>query len=294
MVNKSSKTELPVAAGHGVYWWRLPDDEPALMSLSLAEFRCYMVVMRSIQRDQNHGVLSVRQVQKRTGLKSVGNVHAALAALVERGLVLCDSRPGKMAVYRQPFAWRGDANCSAVVEQLKVVSRPVLEQHCSAGVEHNCSAVVEQTLEPLEKKEKEQMNMKTSSSFRPSDQELPADDESLVERWKPSDDDMEFARAAMARLMAPGAVEPFRNQAVQVVELARFGSSLSMEAYFWDLELRSSGSIRGVGFFIHDAPKWLDREDEVLVRYFKRGRRRRDAEAGSRVRAARDLRRRYA
>ena len=47
----SAPTNQPGAA----FWWRLPDDETALMSLGLAELKCYLVVARAIQRDRNGG-----------------------------------------------------------------------------------------------------------------------------------------------------------------------------------------------------------------------------------------------
>jgi hypothetical protein len=135
------------------YWWRLPDDEPALMGLGLAELRCYLVVMRAIQRDRNRGRLSVRQIAERARLSSLGHVHSVLAGLVKRGMLVCDVRPGSTAVYRLPALWKGDVNCSAGVEQLRAPLAAVPEQRRSAAVEQNCSAGVEQHLEYLENSE---------------------------------------------------------------------------------------------------------------------------------------------
>ena len=153
------------APGEGVYWWRLPDDEAALMSLGHAELKCYLVVLRAIQRDRNGGRLSFRQIAQRAGLKSIGHVHTVMDHLVRCGMLACDVAHGKTASYRLPRSWRNcsagvkqlaavdEAHCSTPVEQLGPAATPSPEQHCSAGVEQNCSAGAEQHLEYSELRE---------------------------------------------------------------------------------------------------------------------------------------------
>ena len=40
------------------FWFRLPDEEQMLMKLTPAQFRCYHVVMRDIQRSKNAGYVA--------------------------------------------------------------------------------------------------------------------------------------------------------------------------------------------------------------------------------------------
>src|SRR5712691_5976467 len=58
------------------YWFRVPDDEAALMSLRPAELKCYLVVTRAIQRDRNGGKIAERQVLQRAGV-SLRHAHDA-------------------------------------------------------------------------------------------------------------------------------------------------------------------------------------------------------------------------
>ncbi len=57
------------------------------MSLRPAELKCYLVVIRAIQRDINGGELSIRQIAERANL-SPQHAHRAIAAVVDRGLLL--------------------------------------------------------------------------------------------------------------------------------------------------------------------------------------------------------------
>jgi hypothetical protein len=86
------------------FWFRLPDEEQMLMKLTPAQFRCYHVVMREIQRSKNAGLISTRQVAERTGI-SLRHTHAALAALVMQGHLKNEKRPGAITKYSMPFTW---------------------------------------------------------------------------------------------------------------------------------------------------------------------------------------------
>jgi DNA-binding IclR family transcriptional regulator len=75
----------------GRFWFRLPDDEAMLTSLKPAELRCYLVVMRDIQRSRHRGLISARQVSDKTGI-SLQHTHAALESLVANGHLNCEKR----------------------------------------------------------------------------------------------------------------------------------------------------------------------------------------------------------
>ena len=101
----------------GVYWWRVPDDEAALMSLRPAELKCYLVVLRAIQRDKNAGMISERQVSQRAGV-TFRHVHGALARLVELGWLCREGKLGATATYSLPHSWN-IGNCIPTGNQLE-------------------------------------------------------------------------------------------------------------------------------------------------------------------------------
>jgi hypothetical protein len=110
------------------YWFRLPDEETMLMSLRPAELRCYLVVMRDIQRSKNSGLISARQVSDRTGI-SLQHTHAALESLVATGRLECNKKPGSITRYSMPFTWETQNNRSPVGEHRGSAHRsPVGEQ----------------------------------------------------------------------------------------------------------------------------------------------------------------------
>jgi|GEM_PF-3354789 len=88
------------AAGK-VYWWKVPDDEELLMSLRPAELRCYLVVVRSIQRDQWGGCISLRQVATRAKL-GIRHARTALDSIVAKGLLDRETRTKAMPRYALP------------------------------------------------------------------------------------------------------------------------------------------------------------------------------------------------
>lgn len=169
-----------------VYWFRLPDDETILMKLKLAELKCYLVVMRDIQRAKNQGLISVRQVARHSGI-SLNHVHEALSSLVEKGYLLCEKRPGAIAKYSLPFNWKKqdrsptgeqfdptdctptgeqpapDSNANdrslrgepmlGTKERAEADCTPVGEHHCTPLGEQNCSPVGEQHLDYSESSE---------------------------------------------------------------------------------------------------------------------------------------------
>jgi hypothetical protein len=158
----------------GRFWFRLPDDEAMLTSLKPAELRCYLVVMRDIQRSRHRGLISARQVSDKTGI-SLQHTHAALESLVANGHLNCEKRPGATTRFSLPFDWE-QGNCSPVGEHHRGADRsPVGEQSDSrrdvlksrataAGEqsgehqrspvgEQHCSPVGEQLLESSESSE---------------------------------------------------------------------------------------------------------------------------------------------
>jgi hypothetical protein len=142
----------------GQFWFRLPDTENMLMSLKPAELRCYLVVMRDIQRAQYRGLISARQVSDRTNL-SLRHAHAALENLVKNGHLNCEKRTGATTRFSMPFEWgkqsncspvgkhQGSGNCSPVGEQSEQPGEQLGEQQRSPAGEQNCSPVGEQHLE---------------------------------------------------------------------------------------------------------------------------------------------------
>jgi hypothetical protein len=104
-----------------LFWFRVPDVESGLMSLKPAQLKCYLVVLRAIQRDRNRGLISVRQVARRARL-SVNSAQAALTHLVDNGWLNRESKPRATSVYTLPHAWversiAGGQQRSAVIEQ---------------------------------------------------------------------------------------------------------------------------------------------------------------------------------
>lgn len=138
------------------YWFRLPDDEAGLMSMRPAEFKCYVVVLRAVQRDRNAGKISTRQVGKRAGI-SFQHAHEALSSLSGAGWLRTTCEPGKTAVYSLPHSWN-TLHCSPTGEhpdqQNNVNYSPRGEQSdagCSPTGEQHCSPTGEQHLESSEK-----------------------------------------------------------------------------------------------------------------------------------------------
>ena len=106
--------------GRSLYWFRVPDVESGLMSLKPAQLKCYLVVLRAIQRDRNRGLISV-QVAKRARL-SVNSAQLALTHLADNGWLNRESKPRATSVYTLPHAWversiAGGQQRSAVIEQ---------------------------------------------------------------------------------------------------------------------------------------------------------------------------------
>jgi hypothetical protein len=97
-------TKPPFELPEIVYWFRLPDNEELLMSLTLATLRCFMVVVRAIQRDRNAGRISLHQIADRAKI-SRKSAQRAIVKLVEQGLLNCDKHPGVTPVYHLPFSW---------------------------------------------------------------------------------------------------------------------------------------------------------------------------------------------
>ena len=137
--------------GHGVFWFRVPDDESGLMSLSPAQLKCYLVVARAIQRDRNGGRISTRQVADRAGL-GLRHARNALNQLVHTKRLQRDGKAGTTANYSLPHAWNtgsciptseqsdhsGGASCIPTGEQLrgepKADCSPTGKQRCSPWV----------------------------------------------------------------------------------------------------------------------------------------------------------------
>jgi hypothetical protein len=131
--------------GLGAFWFRVPDDESVLMSLSPAQLKCYLVVVRAIQRDRNGGKISTRQVAGRAGL-GLRHAHDALNQLVDTKRLQRDGKAGTTANYSLPNTWNA-GNCIPTGEQLR---RELTANRLPTGKQH-CSPLGEQHLESSEK-----------------------------------------------------------------------------------------------------------------------------------------------
>jgi len=105
----------------GMFWFRFPEDETLFMTLRPAELKCYLVVVRAIQRDRNGGKISERQIAARACV-APRHAHDALARLVELGRLRRDGTPGSVTTYALPFAWNGP-NCIPTGERSKQVEQ---------------------------------------------------------------------------------------------------------------------------------------------------------------------------
>jgi hypothetical protein len=130
-----------------VFWFKMPDDEHLLANMKPAQLRCYLVILRDVQRAKHRGRLSVRQIADRTGL-SLKTAHAAVEDLIRQKAVRCEKKPGAIAVYTLPFSFSNrspvgeqlkSGNCSPVGEQSEPEGERLGEQHCSPVGERNCS-----------------------------------------------------------------------------------------------------------------------------------------------------------
>jgi hypothetical protein len=130
------------------------------MSLTPAELKCYLVVLRAIQRDRNGGKISARQVSARSGV-ALRHAHEAMSKLVQSGRLRCEVKGGSTAVYSLPIAWQtgnciptgeqlgrpAEANCIPVGKRLKVA--PEMNRIPTGA--QNCFPVGKQHLEYSEK-----------------------------------------------------------------------------------------------------------------------------------------------
>ena len=113
-----------------LFWFRVPEVETGLMSLKRSELRCYLVVLKSIQRDRNGGLVSVRQAARRARI-SPNSAQKALASLVRGGWLLRHGERRAGYTYGLPFLWMGDERkrATAVAQQPKEeISRAELTQ----------------------------------------------------------------------------------------------------------------------------------------------------------------------
>jgi hypothetical protein len=100
-VRSTGSTSVPRSAKPPAFWWKIPDIETALMELRPAELRCYLVVVRSIQRDQWGGMISLRQVGTRAKL-GIRHARTALDSIVAKGLLERETRTKAMPRYSLP------------------------------------------------------------------------------------------------------------------------------------------------------------------------------------------------
>jgi hypothetical protein len=162
-------TQPPPFAG---YWFKVPSEIEALMQLSSAELKVYLVVSHAIQRDRNAGLLAISQVAKRAGL-SDRHARKAIETLCQRRLLVRVNRAtgaeltrkeewnGRTVEYGNPIQWkqRDTGNLGPTGERSEPVddrnaslngfakSQPTNSQHASA-VDSNLAPVGERYLAP--------------------------------------------------------------------------------------------------------------------------------------------------
>jgi DNA-binding IclR family transcriptional regulator len=88
------------------FWFRVPDVESGLMTLKRAELCCYLVVLKSIQRDRNGGWVSVRQAAQRARINPT-SAQRALASLAAGGWLIRHGERQAGYTYSLPFLWMG-------------------------------------------------------------------------------------------------------------------------------------------------------------------------------------------
>ncbi|HEY6345105.1 MAG TPA: hypothetical protein VIY49_26710 [Bryobacteraceae bacterium] len=115
-----------------LFWFRVPDVELGLMILKRAELRCYLVVLKSIQRDRNRGLVSVRQAARRARINPT-SAQKALASLVRGGWLLRYGERRTGYTYGLPFLWMGDERKRAVTQQPKEDKRANPTPRLEAG-----------------------------------------------------------------------------------------------------------------------------------------------------------------
>jgi hypothetical protein len=269
-------------AENGVFWWRVPDNEAEQMSLRHAELKCYLVVVRAIQRDRNGGRLSVRQIAKRAKL-SPRHTYSAVAALLDRGILLCDVRPGSTAEYRLPVAWRNctptgqqsngadgfhvPPNCAPTGIQLSADGDGEGQQHCAPTGEQHCTPTGQQHLESSEYSESSSSSTQQLGRFVDPVEVSPAttttreylNGKSQPEPWPWPDGDREQAREAL-RAHFGALMLPDLDLTREV--LAHMQGLSDVRLWLWDLTERRVKR-KGWGFYPYDAQNWPRRRADV-------------------------------
>lgn len=134
-----------------VYWFKMPDVMADLRDLRPRELRCFLEVVRAIQRDTNGGCLSHREVARRVGI-SPQHACLALKELVVAGLLTRVVRPGSTAIYGLPFTLAGEgqerrSDCTPSGAQPKARRAPAGTQYRTSDSNHQRSPTGDQTLE---------------------------------------------------------------------------------------------------------------------------------------------------
>jgi hypothetical protein len=131
------------------------------MSLRPAEWKCFVIVSRDIQRGENGGLISERDVAARTSL-ALRHVQAALKSLVEeRGLLGRKPKSGSTTEYFLPFRFRGGDRIPTGIqlEPVKCIPRGKQStENCIPTGEQNCIPTGEQHLNYLESSENTHQN----------------------------------------------------------------------------------------------------------------------------------------
>ncbi len=137
------------------------------MSLRPAEWKCFVVVSRSIQRGENGGLISEREVARRTGL-ALRHVTAALDSLVnERALLGRKCKSGSTTEYYLPFHFRGNDRIPTGIQSGPVSCIPRGKQsraNCIPTGEQNCIPTGEHHLNYLESSENTHQNSGATDS----------------------------------------------------------------------------------------------------------------------------------
>jgi len=245
------------------YWFRVPDDETTLMSLPPAQFKCYMVVLRAIQRDRNAGRISVRQVAARARITSP-HAHKALRALFRRGLLECEVRPRTTAVYSLPFRWTGD--CIPIGEQIPSKCVPVRKQQLANPENAVRLSAGEQTCDPVGKRhlENSESDIESSSSKTEPPEFATTTNANKAKTKEPwwNADELRGAQIVLKQHSHSGSI-PDANITARVLScFADF-----QEFTLWLSELRFTSPARGWGLYEHDAhSNWPSQREEAQAK----------------------------
>jgi hypothetical protein len=149
------------------YWYRAPVEIDFLMDLKCTEIKVFMVINRAIERDQNQGLISMRQIRQRAKIKSLGHTQEAVNTLCELG-IFARHNPATGVKLTDPKEWKGRSVEYCFTFQLKQKDAANRSPHGEQVINPapsptNCTPQGEQNSSPLREQHSESSEYKCSS-----------------------------------------------------------------------------------------------------------------------------------